>query len=99
MFKAIRWPGFIGFIILSTAIFVGAYFYAEKGMKWGLESSIEGTTSSPTSVGGVSINLSPLSLTISNLQIADPDNLDMNAFQLEKAHVDIDILKLFQGKR
>ena len=75
MLKAIRWPGFIGFIIVSVAIFVGAYFYAEKGIRWGLESSIESTTGAPTDIDAVDLHLSPLSLTISNLQVANPDDL------------------------
>ena len=98
MLKAIRWPGFIGFLILSTTIVVVAYFYAEKGLRWGLESSLESTTGAPTDIGAVDIHLSPLSLTIKDIQVANPDNLAKNAFQLDIAHIDIDILKLFQGK-
>lgn len=98
MKKIFRLPGFITFVVLTLLITLGSYFFADSAVKWTMTSSLESATGAQVDVENVNIQFTPFALTVNDLQIADPDNLNQNQIQLDTAEIKIDWLKFFQGK-
>ena len=98
MTKWIRWSGLAGFIIVLGLI--GAFWLLALGplMKMAVEKYGSDAIGAQVNVADISLGFTPLSLTITGVQVADKDAPMENLVSFDSAVATVDSLPLFLGK-
>ena len=96
--KWIRWPGFIGFIIL-VVIIAGAWLFLIDGIvRNGIEKYGTEAVGAKVELDNVDITLFPLGLELIGLQVTDPERPMINAFEVGSIEFALDSLHLLRRK-
>ena len=98
MLKWIRWSGLIGFVAVVGLLAAFWLFAAGPLIKMGIEKFGSDAVGAKVDVADVSLGFSPLSLTITGVQVADKDAPMENVVSFEKAVANLEPFPLFLGK-
>ena len=83
--KAIRWPGLLAFLVLFGGLIGGTLLFAESIVESMIETTLTDLNDAKVDVDSVSIQYSPLSLTVRDIQITDRAQPMQNAIQIGQA--------------
>ena len=98
MLKWIRWSGLIGFVVVVGLLAAFWLFAAGPLIKMGIEKFGSDAVGAKVDVADVSLDFSPLSLTITGVQVADKDAPMENVVSFEKAVANLEPFPLLLGK-
>jgi uncharacterized protein (TIGR03545 family) len=98
MSRLIRWKGLIGFFVVITLIFALFYFFAESLIKTAIEKGAGYTLGAEVNVSSVTLNYSPLILTINEFQATDAEQPTHNLFSFDSASAGVDVWQYLLGK-
>ncbi len=79
-------------------LLVVTYFFIDRWIEAGLEYAGEDAVGARVEIDGLSLSLSPLGLTFSKLQVANPDNPWSNLFETGPVRFTMDAGQLLRGK-
>ncbi|WP_075186795.1 TIGR03545 family protein [Teredinibacter haidensis] len=96
--KAIRWSGFLGFIVVVTLIFVVTHFFVDGWIKRGVQSLASEAVGAEVNVGSVSHSYMPFGVTLQRVQVTDPENPSLNKVELAEVAATLDVLPLLMEK-
>ncbi|MDH5473073.1 MAG: TIGR03545 family protein [Gammaproteobacteria bacterium] len=96
--KAIRWPGFITFTVLTTMVVAGCLLFAGTITKSILETTLTSINGAKANIDSVKITYNPLGLNINNLQITDPERPLTNSVQITQVRFSISLGDLLLKK-
>ena len=82
--KHIRWSGLITFTVIIVSIFVLFFFFIDKLIKAGIESTGSDMLSAKVELGNANLSFSPLGLTLNHIQITNPDSPMSNIVEINK---------------
>ncbi|MDH5765926.1 MAG: TIGR03545 family protein, partial [Gammaproteobacteria bacterium] len=83
--NAIRWPGFIAFLVFIIIITGGCWLFAESIAESIAESTLTDLNGAKVDIESVDLKYSPLSITINDIQVTDPDKPMTNMLQIGRA--------------
>ena len=93
-----RWSGLLAFIAVFALITVTGMFLLEPLVKNQLSSYLSEKNGATVDIGDVRINYWPLQLTITRLEIADSQNLNINTVQVERINFKLSVADLLLKK-
>lgn len=94
----IRWSGLIGFVVTLGGLAAFLLFAAGPIIKGSIEHFGSQAAGAKVSVDDVSVSLSPLGVTLDNLQVADADKPMENLVQFDQAVAQLELAPLLLGK-
>lgn len=94
----IRWPGLIGFVVVTVLLVAGWLFAAGPLMKIALEAAGTKAVGAKVDVGSVDLTLSPLGLVIEDIQVTDVESPMANLVSIQRAEADVAFVPLLLGK-
>jgi len=94
----IRWSGLAGFIITVGLLTVFFLFAAGPLIKSSIEHFGSQAAGAKVSVNDVSLNLSPLGITVTGLEVADAEKPMENLLQFDSAIAELELAPLLLGK-
>lgn len=98
MTKLIRWGGLIGFVVVVGLLFGISHFFMDSWIKYGLEKSVSKVVGAEVNVANVDHHYSPLGLTLSGVQITDPDRPSYNKVALATVSARVEFAPLLMNK-
>jgi len=98
MFKWIRWPGLLAFVLLFGSLFIFAYFFANVFVKNAIEEYGSDALGAQVNVDSVRLTVDPLGFRINRLQATNPDAPMTNAVEIKSMAFEIAFWKLFMGQ-
>lgn len=98
MFKWIRWPGLIAFVVLFASLFIFAYFFASIFIKNAIEDYGSEALGAQVNVDSVKLTLDPLGFRIGRLQATNPDAPMTNAVEIKSMAIEVAFWNLFMGQ-
>ena len=94
----IRWSGLIGFVVTLAGLMAFLLFAAGPIIKSSIEHFGSQAAGAKVSVEDVHVSLSPLGVTLDNLEIADADKPMENLIQLDQAVAQLELAPVLLGK-
>ncbi len=98
MKNAIRLPGLIAFVVIVSFLIAGTYFFSGSLLKSAIESTGSNIVGARVDVESVALTLSPASIQLQRLTVADADQPMQNLFEFRQAEASVELLKLFMGQ-
>lgn len=95
--KAIRWGGFLTFMVVTVLIAV-VMFFSGIILKPVLESKFSDMNGAKVDIESINIAYSPFSLEINNIQIADPQQAMLNTAEIEQVRFALSFGNMLLGK-
>jgi len=96
--KWIRWQGLIPFVIITVCIAAFWLLMADSLIKMGIEKAGTSALGAKVELKGADLSLSPLGLTLTGLEITNPDEPMTNAFEAGRLAFLMDGGRLLLGK-
>lgn len=98
MNRFIRWPGLLAFVLITGLIAGGTVLFAGKAVEKGIEIAGTQMVGAKVDVNKVSLSLSPLGFSIYRLQVTDPEQPMVNAFDVAEVDFHMDTMELLRLK-
>ncbi|MEE9614702.1 MAG: TIGR03545 family protein [Thermodesulfobacteriota bacterium] len=80
----IRWQGLIGFVVVSTLIFAGWYIFADGIIRRAIERAGTEAVGAMVELEDADLTLFPLGLTLTGLEVTNPDEPMTNAVEVKR---------------
>lgn len=93
-----RWKALAAVLALSAAAVIIAIFYMDSFVKGKIESEGSSAVGAKVTLGSLNISLSEQSVTITDLQVADPDDPWKNLFEMKSAKFDFSLPQFLLGR-
>ena len=93
-----RWKALIAVVAISAVTVIFAVFYMDSFVKGKIESEGSSAVGAKVTLGSLNISFSEQSVTIGNLQVADPDDPWTNLFEIKSANFDFSLPQLLLGR-
>ena len=98
MTKWLRWQGLIVFVVVTALIFLAWYFLVDTLARRSIEKAGTRVVGARVELAKADVHLFPLGITLTRLQITNPDNPMSNAFEAGQIGFAIDSLNLLRRK-
>ena len=93
-----RWKALVAVVAISAVAVIFAVFYMDSFVKGKIESAGSSAVGAKVTLGSLNISLSEQSVSIANLQVADPDDPWRNLFEMKSANFDFSLPQLLLGR-
>ncbi|MBI5135858.1 MAG: TIGR03545 family protein [Nitrospirae bacterium] len=96
--RFIRWRGLAAFVVLVTALTLGWLLLVDRMVKAGFEAAGTRAVGARVDVGGADLSLFPAGLTLTRIQVTDPDAPMTNAVEIARVAMTMDGALLLRRK-
>jgi len=94
----IRWPGFVVFVAVIGGLGAVVALIAGPVVEWAIEAAGTRAVGAKVELGDADLSLFPLGITLTDLQVTDPDAPMTNAVQVDHIHFDVEPVPLLRRK-
>jgi uncharacterized protein (TIGR03545 family) len=98
MKKWIRWPGLIGFVVVTAVVALLWFVFLDGIIRRVIEKAGTSLVGAEVDLAKVHITLVPLGVTLSGLQVTDPAAPSTNSIEIARIAFELDSLNLFRRK-
>lgn len=98
MKKLIRIPGLIGFVVFIALLATITLVFLDTWIKLAATKGLEQATGAEVNIASVSHSFSPFGVSISGLQLTDPNNPTHNQMQAKEINAQISLMPLLMQK-
>ena len=98
MMRMIRWPGVATFFIIVALIVVFFALFLDNIVRAGLTSALTRANQAEVNIEQVTLNWSPFSVDIKNIEMTDPEMPSHNRFSAGSLRAELQFLELLIGK-
>src|SRR5690554_4212922 len=98
MMRMIRWPGVATFFIIVALIVVFFALFLDNIVRAGLTSALTRANQAEVNIEQVTLNWSPFSVDIKNIEMTDPEMPSHNRFSAGSLRAELQALELLIGK-
>ncbi len=96
--KWIRWWGLIAFVVMAGLISAFWFVFVDAFLKWGIERSATALVGAKVELKEADLTLFPLGLTLTGLQVTNPEEPMRNAVEAARAAMLIDGVNMLRRK-
>jgi len=94
----IRWPGLVVFVVVVGGLGGVVVLCAGPVVEWAVEAAGTRAVGAKVELADADVSLFPLGVTLTDLQVTNPDAPMTNAVQVGRIHFDVEPLPLIQRK-
>lgn len=94
----IRWPGLGAFFVVLGTLVLLSWLFLDTILKFTFEQTLGRLNGAEVNVAEVSHQWSPVRLTLTGVQITDPNQPDLNRVQAERISGDVSLSELILGR-
>ena len=98
MKKWIRWPGLIGFVVVVGVVVALWFLFLDGIVRRMVEKGGTAIVGAEVDLAGAHVTLVPLGITLSGLQVTDPQAPEKNSIEISRIAFSLDSLNLFRRK-
>jgi len=98
MTKWLRWQGLIVFAVLGAGVFLAWYLWVDTIVRHSIEKTGTRVVGAKVELAKADVHLFPLGITLTHIQITNPDNPMSNALEAGQIDFAIDSLNLLRRK-
>jgi uncharacterized protein (TIGR03545 family) len=94
----IRWPGFVVFVAIIAGLGAVVVLFGGPVVEWAVEAAGTRAVGAQVELADADLSLFPLGVTLSDLQVTDPDAPMTNAVQVDRIRCDVEPVPLLRRK-
>jgi uncharacterized protein (TIGR03545 family) len=98
MKKWIRWPGLIGFVVVVGVVIALWFLFLDGIVRRMVEKGGTAVVGAEVDLARAQVTLVPLGITLSGLQVTDPQAPEKNSLEVSRIAFSLDSLNLFRRK-